>query len=163
MVHDENQLKEEKQTHETNENWLFGEFIELISQDITTDIQQWQISADIDANETVKYSHIAENENRDHVEENLMSLLQRKTLIYQHKAPHNIAAEVWNDTNLTQHAWGCPPKKIWTINMKNCILWDECGWTQKTFGTCSAISRNLPKSGTSGHGQTQTKGHCENS
>ena len=58
-----------------------------------------------------KCSHIAVNENRDHGGENLMSLLQQMTLLYQHKAPHNIAAEVWNDTNLTQHAWGCPKKK----------------------------------------------------
>jgi len=44
------------------------------------------------------------NENRNHGGEKLMSLLQQVTLLYQHNAPHNIAAKDWNDTNFTQHA-----------------------------------------------------------
>ena len=56
-----------------------------------------------------------------------------------------------------------PQKKIWTISLKNCILGDEWGWKQKTLGKCSAINRNPPKSGTSGHGQTQIMWHCKNS
>jgi hypothetical protein len=41
---------------------------------------------------------------RDHGVENAMTLLQQVTMIYQQKAPQDVAAEHWVDANLTQHA-----------------------------------------------------------
>ena len=156
ILHDEIHIKGEKQTHEPMKTNFSVNSLNKLQKHITAHIHQWQFAAVIDAHETVKCSHIAVNENRNHGGDNLMSLLQQVTLLYQHNAPHNIAAKDWNDTNLTQHAWRCKKNNMEQKVRKHCKLGDPWGLKQKTLAKCSAINRNPQKSGTNGHGHAQT-------